>query len=102
MKRTTLALPDDLADALVREARRRSTSASAIARDALAKHLQLVPTEARSLPFAALGRSGHHSTGRDMEELLAREWADRGATESPARGGSDAISSATDRDARGR
>jgi hypothetical protein len=74
MKRTTLSLPDDLADALAREARRRSTSASAVARDALARHLHLVPTEARALPFAALGRSGHRSTGRDMEELLAREW----------------------------
>jgi hypothetical protein len=76
MKRTTLSLPDDLADALAREARRRSTSASAIARDALSKHLRLVPTEARPLPFAAVGHSGHRSTGRDMEELLAREWDD--------------------------
>ena len=74
MKRTTLSLPDDLAQALVREAHRRSTSASAVARDALAKHLQLVPGDARPLPFAALGHSGHHTTGRDMEQLLAREW----------------------------
>jgi hypothetical protein len=74
MKRTTLSLPDDLAQALTREARRRSTSASAIARDALAKHLHLVPGEARRLPFAALGHSGHRTTARDMEDLLAREW----------------------------
>jgi hypothetical protein len=26
--------------------------------------------------FAAVGRSGHHTTARDMEELLAREWDD--------------------------
>ena len=74
MKRTTLSLPDDLAQALTREARRHSTSASAIARDALAKHLHLVPGDARPLPFAALGHSGHNTTGRDMEQLLAREW----------------------------
>ncbi|MFZ2114726.1 MAG: CopG family transcriptional regulator [Solirubrobacteraceae bacterium] len=74
MKRTTLSLPDDLAQALAREAHRRSTSASAVARDALAKHLHLVPGDARPLPFAALGHSGHHTTGRDMEQLLAREW----------------------------
>jgi predicted transcriptional regulator len=74
MKRTTLSLPDDLAQALAREARRRSTSASAIARDALAKHLHLIPGDARPLPFAALGHSGHHTTGRDMEKLLAHEW----------------------------
>jgi hypothetical protein len=76
MTRTTLSLPDDLAEALVREARRRSTSASAIAREAIARHLHLIPTETRPLPFAALGRSGHRSTGRDMEELLTREWDD--------------------------
>jgi predicted transcriptional regulator len=74
VRRTTLSLPDDLADALTREARRRSTSASSIARDALAQHLRLVPNEARPLPFAAVGRSGLHSTARDMEDLLAREW----------------------------
>lgn len=74
MRRTTLSLPDDLADALTREARRRCTSASAIARDALARHLHLVPTEPRPLPFAALGHSGQHTTGRDMEDLLAHEW----------------------------
>lgn len=69
-----MSLPDDLADALTREAHRRSTSASAIARDALAKHLRLVPTKARPLPFATLGRSGHRTTARDMEDLLASEW----------------------------
>jgi hypothetical protein len=74
MRRTTLSLPDDLADALAREAHRRSTSASAIARDAIARHLHLVPNGARPLPFAAVGRSGRRSTARDMEELLAREW----------------------------
>lgn len=76
MKRTTLSLPDDLAQALEREAKRRSTSASAVARDALAEHLHLLPGNARTLPFAALGRSGHRTTARDMEQLLEREWDD--------------------------
>ena len=74
MKRTTLSLPDDLADALTREAHRRRTSASAVAREALVGHLHLAPTGARPLPFAAVGRSGQRSTARDMEDLLAREW----------------------------
>ena len=74
MRRTTLSLPDDLAQALTREAHRRSTSASAIAREALARHLHLVPGEARALPFAALGHSGQPNTARDMEQLLEREW----------------------------
>jgi predicted transcriptional regulator len=75
MRRTTITLPDELADALEREARRRSSSASAIARDALSDYLGLGSAgERRELPFAALGRSGHNTTARDMEDLLESEW----------------------------
>jgi len=74
MKRTTVSLPDDLAATLAREARRRNVSASAITRDALAQHLGLGGGEPRVLPFAALGHSGHRSTAREMEELIATEW----------------------------
>jgi Arc/MetJ-type ribon-helix-helix transcriptional regulator len=77
MKRTTISLPDDLAQALEREARRRSTSVSEVTRDALTEHFGLTPGEPRELPFAALGRSGHNTTGRDMEELLEQEWDDQ-------------------------
>jgi predicted transcriptional regulator len=76
MKRTTVSLTDDIARALEREARRRNLSASEITRDALSRHLGLVAGEPRALPFAALGRSGHTTTGRDMEDLLEREWDD--------------------------
>jgi hypothetical protein len=76
MKRTTLSLPDDLAVALEREARRQATSASAVAREALAQHLHMVPGDPRPLPFAAVGRSGHRTTARDMEQLIAHEWDD--------------------------
>ena len=75
MRRTTISLPDDLADALDREARRRSLPASAIARDALNDYLGVGrPGQQRELPFAAVGRSGKHTTGRDMEQLLEGEW----------------------------
>lgn len=74
MKRTTISLPDDLAQALSREARRRDTSASQVARGALAQHLGLTPGQPRRLRFAALGRSGQHHTARDMEQLLEQEW----------------------------
>jgi hypothetical protein len=80
MKRTTVSLPEDLASALAREARRQNRSVSAVTRDALVRHLGLAGAEPRTLPFAGVGRSGHRSTGRDMEELLASEWDD------PARG----------------
>jgi Arc/MetJ-type ribon-helix-helix transcriptional regulator len=76
MKRTTVSLPDELAQALDREARRSHTSASEVARTALTKHLGLVPGELRELPFAELGRSGHRTTARDMEQFLEQEWDD--------------------------
>lgn len=76
MKRTTISLPDDLAQALGREAQRRHTSASEVTRDALQQHLGLDSGHPRELPFAVLGRSGHGSTARDMEQLLEHEWND--------------------------
>jgi len=76
MRRTTISLPDELAAALQREARRRAMPASAIARDALSAYLGIGgPDDQRELAFAALGRSGHADTARDMEQLLEQEWA---------------------------
>lgn len=78
MQRTTVSLPDDLAAALAREARRRAIPVSAVAREALAGFLGMGEAEdRRALPFAGVGRSGAHTTARDMEELLADEWAVR-------------------------
>lgn len=79
MKRTSISLPGDMAKALDREARRRGTSVSAIAREALAERLRLRPGGPRELPFVGLGRSGKRDTARRAEEILAEEWnADRG------------------------
>ncbi|MBV8712896.1 MAG: ribbon-helix-helix protein, CopG family [Solirubrobacterales bacterium] len=76
MRRTTISLPDDLADALDRESRRRAQPASAIAREALSAYLGVGRSgERRELPFVALGHSGRRNTARDMEELLQRAWA---------------------------
>jgi predicted transcriptional regulator len=75
MKRTTISLPDDLSAALEREARRRRVPVSAIAREAIALWLQRSPQAARrKLPIASLGRSGHRTTARDIEGLMADEW----------------------------
>ena len=76
MRRTTVSLPDDLADALSRESRRRGQPVSAITREALTAYLGVGGSdERRELPFAAVGRSGERTTARDMEELLEREWS---------------------------
>ena len=75
MRRTTVSLPDELADALEREARRRSLPVSAVAREALTNYLGIGPAGARrELPFAAIGHSGRNTTARDMEGLLEQEW----------------------------
>jgi metal-responsive CopG/Arc/MetJ family transcriptional regulator len=76
MKRATISLPDDLADRLQREARRRSTSVSEVARDVLSAHFGLGSEEPHRLPFESLGRSGYHHTAREFEEILAEEWRD--------------------------
>jgi Ribbon-helix-helix protein, copG family len=76
MKRTTITLTDDLAEALDREARRSRVSASQVTRDALAAHLGVGGEGLRPIPFAALGASGKRHTARDTESILEREWGD--------------------------
>lgn len=73
MKPTTITLPDDLALAVEREARRRSVSVSQVVREALAASLGVAAEHPREVPFAALGGSGQRTTARDFEEILAAE-----------------------------
>lgn len=74
MKRTTISLPEDLAAAAEREARRRRTSVADVARAALAEHLGFSGRSRRRLPFAAIADSGRTDTAANFEEILAREW----------------------------
>jgi hypothetical protein len=74
MKRTTITLPDELAAAVVRAADHRRVSVSQLTREALDAYLGRDGSAPRALPFAALGASGTHTTGRDVEEILAHEW----------------------------
>ena len=73
MRRTTIALPDEMAELLEHEARRRNTSASAIVRAALTTHFRL--DRPRELPFANLGHSGRGDTASNLDDALAHEWA---------------------------
>jgi Arc/MetJ-type ribon-helix-helix transcriptional regulator len=74
MRRTTVTLPDELADAVERAARRERTSVSDVVRRMLSAQLGMIAGRERPLPFANLGRSGQHQVGRDMDALLEREW----------------------------
>jgi Arc/MetJ-type ribon-helix-helix transcriptional regulator len=76
MKRATITLPDPLADAVARMARRQRVSVSQVIREALEAHLGLDGDRPRKLAFAAVGRSGVHTTARDFEAALAAEWDD--------------------------
>jgi hypothetical protein len=74
MKRTTISLPDDLAVRLQREARRRSTSVSDVARQIFSAHFGLNGEAPKRFPFESLGRSGHRNTARDIKKILREEW----------------------------
>ncbi|MDX6652401.1 MAG: hypothetical protein QOJ38_1182 [Solirubrobacterales bacterium] len=70
MKRITMSLSPDLAYRVVREARLRHTSVSAVIRDALDEHFGTAPEGKRKLPFAALGESKEGDVGIRAEEYL--------------------------------
>ena len=59
-----------------REASRRRTSVSQVAREAIEARLGRGEDDRRELPFVALGRSGHRNTARDIDVILAAEWGD--------------------------
>jgi predicted transcriptional regulator len=85
MNRTTLSLPDDLASALKREARRRHTSVSSVAREALSDHFGLAGVGPREVPFAAIGRSTDGRNAAESEQILEEifEERDRGRRDEP-------------------
>jgi Arc/MetJ-type ribon-helix-helix transcriptional regulator len=77
MKRITVSIPDDVNERLKAESRRRDVPADELVRDALEAFLGR-DQERRTLPFIALGRSGHHDTARNIDAILQEEWgADR-------------------------
>jgi predicted transcriptional regulator len=76
MKRTTISLPEDLAAALEREAKRRHVPVSQVAREAIEARLGLTGEGARELPFAGLFASGSGDVARHVDEILAAEWPD--------------------------
>lgn len=76
MKRTTINLPDDLAAALEREARRRRVPVSQVAREAIEARLGLSDEGPRDVPFIGIVQSGHPTTAsEDIEEFLEEHWA---------------------------
>jgi Arc/MetJ-type ribon-helix-helix transcriptional regulator len=54
MRRTTISLPDETAERLEREARRRGSSVSGVVREAVEKELNFGGRKPRRIPWAGL------------------------------------------------
>lgn len=84
MKRKVLVLPEELCERLEREANRRKTSVSEVARECLDRSL-LPPSDApemqgmRHVGFAGVGASGFTDTAERFEEIFEELWK-RGRT----------------------
>ena len=76
--RITISVPDAVAQAVVREARRRGETVSALVRDAVEAYLRGETASSRELTFIGIGRSGKKRTARNAEAILRREWGDAG------------------------
>ena len=74
MKRTTLTLPEGLAERIAVEARSRQVSQAEVVRDALREYF-IDPCETpRPLPFASVGRSTVGDLSERVDELTAEGW----------------------------
>ena len=78
MKRTTISLPDDVAAALEREARRRRVPVSRIAREAIETELGLDDQDPKPYPLIGLweNEDGPMIGAANLDEFLAEHWAD--------------------------
>lgn len=77
MRRTTISLPDDLADALEREARRLRLPVSRVAREAIEAYLGLAPGRDRELSFIGIADHVEPETrAADLDSFLDDRWAD--------------------------
>lgn len=75
MKRATITLPDDLANLVDSEARRRQTSFSEVVRLFIVQGLSGSPEKPREIPFAGLFNDPEMISAERMEEALAEGWA---------------------------
>jgi Arc/MetJ-type ribon-helix-helix transcriptional regulator len=76
MNRTTVTLPQNLADCVKTEARLRRKSVSQIVREALEQHFHLGKDGLRELPFEYLVEGGDERLSERVDEILAESWAD--------------------------
>lgn len=76
MKRTTIRLPDDLAELVDAEARQQRTSVSDVIRRHLVRSLTGMPATPRVIAWAGLFEDPEMPSGERIDEALAEGWAD--------------------------
>jgi Arc/MetJ-type ribon-helix-helix transcriptional regulator len=75
MKRTTITLPEDLADLVAREAERRRFSVSKLIRVVLRETLVGTTEKSREIPWAAIVDDPEMVRGDAVERALEKGWA---------------------------
>jgi hypothetical protein len=75
MKRITVSLPDDLAEAVARESRILHKTVSEIVRRSLSKEFEVDETKPRNVPFAGIGSSRRPWDARNLDDELDKTWA---------------------------
>jgi hypothetical protein len=76
VRRTTIVLPDDLADLVDHEAKRRGVSVSELIRRFVRQSLMGTASRPRKIPWAGIINDPAMVHGEDVEEELTRSWTD--------------------------
>jgi predicted transcriptional regulator len=74
MKRITIRVPEELAEAVTHVASLRRLTVAEFVRRALEARLGWDDPRPRPPGFANLGHGGHTETARRIEEILGKEW----------------------------
>ncbi|MBI5948707.1 MAG: ribbon-helix-helix protein, CopG family [Chloroflexi bacterium] len=76
MKRTTITWPEELADAVGREARRRRVSVSEFVRESVQANIRRVPGKKRRIPWAGIIDDPSLPAAADLDAVLAEHWTE--------------------------
>lgn len=76
MKRATITLPDDLAEMVDREARRRQTSFSEVVRQFIVQGFSGSAKKPPEIPWAGLFHDPDMVPAERLDEELAEHWSD--------------------------
>ncbi len=76
MKRTTIAIPDDLSELVEHEANRHGVSVSEWIRGAIRNAILGGTASTRRIPWAGIFEDPDMVRGRDLDEELEKTWSD--------------------------